>query len=86
MATTYNVYQNGEKIASNLTSKTYTATDLTPETTYTFQVSAENEGGESPLSTELEVTTDPEPVDPPEAPEGLQATGQSDTTADLEWN
>lgn len=84
MPTTFNVYRNGEKVASQIESKTYTDTDLTPATTYTYTVSATNEHGESNQSNEVSVTTDEEHA-PPEDPEELQVSGQTDTTADLEW-
>lgn len=60
--TTYNVYRNGEKIASELEEKSYTDTELTPNTEYTYQVSAENSAGESELSESITVTTDYSPV------------------------
>lgn len=84
MAVTYNVYRDGVKIASGLTEKVYTDTDLTPETTYEYYITAENEYGESEPSNIISVTTDA-PHEPPEAPEGLQSTGNTDTTVDLEW-
>ncbi|MBU8597374.1 MULTISPECIES: fibronectin type III domain-containing protein [Shouchella] len=85
MATTYNVYRDGVKVASGLTAKSYTDTDLTPSTTYEYYVTAENEYGESDPSATVEVTTDA-PHEPPAAPEGLASTAQTDTTADLEWS
>lgn len=54
---TYNVYRNGEKIASDLTEKTYTDTNLTPNTEYSYQVSSENEHGESPLTSPVVIRT-----------------------------
>ena len=45
-ATSYNVYV-GEAEAVNVTETTYTATGLTPETEYSFVVTAANEHGES---------------------------------------
>jgi uncharacterized protein YjdB len=62
MATTYNVYKNGTKIQSGLIDTTYTDTGLTPHTQYTYQVSAENEMGESALSDSINVTTSYSPV------------------------
>ncbi|WP_368900856.1 fibronectin type III domain-containing protein [Oceanobacillus oncorhynchi] len=82
MAKTYNVYQNGERIASNIETTSYTVTGLSPETEYSFSITAENEFGESGHSNEATVTTD---GSEPEDPEDLQVVGQSDTTADLEW-
>src|SRR5690625_550529 len=58
MTTTYNVYRNSEKVATGLTEKSYTDTGLTPNTEYTYQVSAENSAGESELSDPITVTTD----------------------------
>lgn len=55
--TTYNVYRNDKKVASGITEKTFTDTGLTPNTEYTYQVSAEN-AGESGLSVPITVTTD----------------------------
>ncbi len=54
---TYNVYRNGERIADGLTKKTFTDTELSPNTTYDYQVSAENSIGESELSNPVTVTT-----------------------------
>lgn len=85
MAITYNVYRNGEKVKSGLTEKTYTDTKLTPETAYTYHVTAENEHGESEPSNTIEVTTDA-PHEPPAEPQSLASTGKTDTTADLGWS
>lgn len=60
--TTYNVYRDGKKVASGLEVKSYTDTELTPNTEYTYQVSAENSAGESELSGSIKVTTDYSPV------------------------
>lgn len=56
---TYNLYRDGEKIASGLTEKAYVDNGLDANTTYEYQVSAENSFGESPLSEKIEVTTSP---------------------------
>lgn len=84
MAITYNVYRDGEKIASSLTTKNFQDTGLTPETTYEYYITAENEYGESDPSNTITVTTDA-PHEPPEAPENLESTGNTDTEVDLEW-
>ena len=63
---TYNVYRDGKKVKSGLTEKTFTDTGLTPNTEYTYQVSAENDVGESELSDPIKVKTnysDPTAVD-----------------------
>ncbi|MGR5867128.1 Ig-like domain-containing protein [Bacillus cereus] len=57
MSTTYNVYRNGVKVKDNLSEKTFTDTGLTPHTTYQYQVSAQNEAGESPKSEPISITT-----------------------------
>ena len=59
MEDTYNIYRNGVKVKSGLTEKTYTDSGLTPATLYRYQISAQNEAGESPKTPELEVTTLP---------------------------
>lgn len=56
--TTYNIYRDGTKVASGVKEKAYTDNDLTPNTRYEYQVSAENSAGESELSDALTVTTD----------------------------
>ena len=67
MATTYNVYRDGEKVASGIEEKTYQDTGLSANTEYEYQVSAENEHGESDLSEVVVVTTDPITVDSQES-------------------
>lgn len=57
MALTYNVYRDDEKVASGLEEKTYKDTGLKANTEYKYQVSAENEHGESELSEPLVVKT-----------------------------
>lgn len=57
MSTTYNVYRDGEKIATGLSEKKFTDTNLSPNTVYEYQVSAENQIGESELSDPLTVRT-----------------------------
>lgn len=54
---TYNVYRDGKKVASGLTDKQYTDTGLVANKEYSYQVSAENEVGESPLSEPIKVKT-----------------------------
>lgn len=57
MTTTYNVYRDGEKVASGLSEKTFNDTGLIPNTSYEYQVSAENIIGESELSDPITVKT-----------------------------
>lgn len=86
---TYNVYRDGEKVAEELTENSYTDTGLEPGTTYEYQVSAENDAGESNLSEKVSVTTEepePEPEPEPDEPEGLEVAGSTEDTVDLKWN
>ena len=55
-ATSYQVYKNGAPLAT-VSGTSYTATGLTPSTSYAFQVSAVNSAGESTKSTAVTVTT-----------------------------
>ncbi|MFK3936688.1 fibronectin type III domain-containing protein [Alkalihalobacillus sp. NPDC078783] len=70
MPITYNVYRNGEQIATGLSVTTYTDTGLNPSENYTYQVTAVNDIGESELSeglvVETEAVVEPEPVPTPE--------------------
>src|SRR5699024_3054927 len=56
---TYNIYRDGEKIASDIEEKQYTDKGLDPDTEYEYQVSAEKEGVESALSDKVVVKTEP---------------------------
>ena len=79
-ATSYNVYV-GEAAAVSVKETTYTATDLTPATEYTFTVTAVNEGGESAASNLVKVTTEAlTPLAPVAA-----ATKVTDTEITLAW-
>lgn len=71
MPITYNVYRNGEQIATGLSVATYTDTGLNPSEKYTYQVTAVNDIGESGLSEGLVVETEAvvEPEPEPEIPE-----------------
>ncbi|MEU9865696.1 glycoside hydrolase family 18 protein [Streptomyces sp. NPDC047971] len=55
-ATSYKVYRGGT-LAGTVTGTSYTATGLTPSTSYSFQVSAVNSAGESAKSTAVSATT-----------------------------
>lgn len=55
-ATGYTVYRDGTKVAS-VSGAATTVTGLTPETTYSFQVSASNAAGESAKSTAVTART-----------------------------
>jgi hypothetical protein len=80
MSTTYNVYRNGSKIASGLTSTSYVDTGLTDGTLYTYAVSQTVNGIEGVLSAAIGatpvavgapgVTPPPSPAPPPNPPPG----------------
>ncbi|MFF9146490.1 chitinase [Streptomyces sp. NPDC014861] len=55
-AASYKVYRGGTLVAT-VTGTSYTATGLTPNTPYAFQVSAANSAGESAKSTAVSATT-----------------------------
>lgn len=83
-ATGYNVYKGPKKLTSTpITAKTYTATGLTQNTTYSFTVKAVNAGGESVASSALSVTTN---TTKPSAPTGLTSPSKTDATVSLSWN
>ncbi|MGW6556995.1 chitinase [Streptomyces hydrogenans] len=55
-ATSYKVYRGGTAVGT-ATGTSYTATGLTPNTAYSFQISAVNSAGESARSTAVNATT-----------------------------
>ncbi|MCC2249082.1 Ig-like domain-containing protein [Virgibacillus sp. AGTR] len=84
MATTYKVYRDGNEIANELTEKSFTDSELTPNTTYEYQVSAVNANGESELSAPITVTTDysdPTAVDVSPKTNNLVVSGTRSLTA-----
>ncbi|NNK98890.1 MAG: hypothetical protein HKO88_07570 [Xanthomonadales bacterium] len=66
-------------------STSYTATGLSPSTSYTYQVSAKDEAGNTtaPSATASAVTAAPPP--PPLTPTGLNAAASSENSIDLVW-
>jgi fibronectin type 3 domain-containing protein len=88
-ASSYNIYRSttsgGEgstPYKTGVTSTSFTDTGLTNGTTYYYQVSAVNVGGQSPLSSEVSAT--PQASVPPATPTGLTATaGNAQVT--LNW-
>lgn len=82
---TFNVYRNGEKVASDLTEPTFNDGGLTAETTYQYQVSATNSSGESALTAAIDVTTTAIPT-VPDAPTNLVGTADGYNAVDLTWN
>ena len=86
-ATSYNVYQGSELIATELTSTMYIVNGLEAETEYCFSVTSVNKLGESGKSesacaTTLEAEEDPTKLAAPV----VTAEATSDTTIVLTWN
>ena len=84
----YNIYRDGSLIGTT-TGTTYTDTGLTPETTYTYEVSAvDTSNNEGTKSDPASATTDPAPADttPPAKVTGLTANAISQTEIELNWN
>ncbi|MEO6122954.1 MAG: spherulation-specific family 4 protein [Ilumatobacteraceae bacterium] len=83
----YDIYRDGVLIGSAPgDTVTYTAIDLTPLTTYTFQVVARDAfGATGPPARALVVETDETYGDPRRAPVGVTATEITPTSARLSW-
>ena len=84
MVTTYNVYRDGEKIASDIEEKQYTDKGLDPDTEYEYQVSAEKEGVESALSDKVVVKTEPTTTTTTTEPTTTSTTTEPTTTTTTE--
>jgi len=69
-------------VLANTTS--YNDKDLDPETTYSYKVTAYNDGGESESSNEITITTSGEEM-PPSAPSDLVAIAVAYNQIDLSW-
>ncbi len=85
----YNIYRNGQKLIEVLGNE-YTDSGLTPNTTYAYQVSAEDHSkNEGSLSVPAIATTNdlliPD-IDPPSQVTGLYATTISEYSIQLNWN
>jgi len=83
--TGYDIY-NGETLAGSTTgATTYTVTDLTLATTYTFTVKARDAADNvSSASNSLNVTTDD--TIPPTAPTNLMVSSKTSTSISLSWS
>lgn len=79
-ALSYNVYQDGVLLADNVTGLTHDFTGLTPETSYSIEVSAVTAEGESAKSEALSVTTAAIG-----APSGLASSSVSPTGFTVSW-
>lgn len=60
---TYNIYQDGVKIKSGLKDPNFIVENVQPGSTHQYQVSAQNNLGESPLSNPITVDFPPAGVD-----------------------
>lgn len=63
----------------------FSATSLTPSTTYTYRLVSFNDAGNSQFSNTASATTSAAPPAVPAAPSGLAATGVSRTQINLSW-
>lgn len=83
----YDIYRDGVLIGSAPgDTVTYTAIDLTPLTTYVFEVVARDAlGATGPPAHPLEVETDETYGDPRPAPDGVTATEITPTSTRLSW-
>lgn len=83
-ATSYNVYQDGGStpILTGIAGTSTNVTGLSPNTSYSFSVTAVNAGGESPASSSATAQTLPPP---PVAPTGLQSSNVTATSFTVSW-
>ena len=81
--TKYGVYQS-TVLVSSPTTNSYTVTGLTPNTRYSFSVTAADSAGTSAQSTVLSATTSADTT-PPAAPTGATATAPSAGQVQLKW-
>lgn len=84
----YNIYENGNEIATLVgTTTSYAATGLSPQTNYTFNVSAYDEvGNVSAESGPVGAMTLSPDITPPSPPTYLTATAIDPTDVVLEWH
>ncbi len=80
-ATSYKVYVNGTLTGDNVSGTTYTATGLSPSTSYTVAVSAVTADGEGAQSASTSVTTSSIG-----APQGLSANNIKGSSVGLSWS
>ncbi len=79
-AKSYKVYLGDTLKASGLTTRSYTFTGLTANTSYSFKVVATGTSGDSAKSSAFSFTT------LPNVPTGLKVTDQTDSSVSLSWS
>ena len=88
--TGYDIYQHGQQVGTVPGStRTFTATGLTPNTMYYWTVFAKDAAGNvSQSSNEVSAKTPPaeEDTEPPTAPGNLRVTGSTNNSITLAWN
>ncbi len=86
-AVSYNVYRDG-KLVKNVTNPSYADSNLTPETSYNYQIEAVGRTGlVSEKSSVLTITTKSDSeTEVPTAPSGLHAMGTTTNSVDLMWS
>jgi chitodextrinase len=86
--TGYKVFRNGTQIATVTTGTSYQNTNLSPNTTYTYTVSAYDQAGNnSARSAGVAVTTPASVADtmPPSVPANIQASGVTQSGTTISW-
>ena len=78
-ASSYSVLENGTQIASGITSTSYQVTGLAAGTQYNFSLTATDQSGTSPQSSNLSVIT------VPAAPSTVSSSGTTQTATYINW-
>ncbi|NBI29644.1 fibronectin type III domain-containing protein [Chengkuizengella marina] len=82
----YDIYRDGNLVGSS-NSTHFTVTGLSPDTTYTFTITAKDVSGNvSNESIPLLVTTAGPDIEPPTIPTNLAATVITQSTVNISWN
>jgi uncharacterized lipoprotein YddW (UPF0748 family) len=83
--TGYKVYRDGAQIGTSATAS-YSDTNCSPNTTYSYEVSAYDAAGNESVKSAPAVATTPADTTPPSVPANLTATAVSSTRIDLSWD